>query len=123
MWTETIYCKGEMMGVDATAYVMYGVAFEGEEITEELDELREAMYDNDDHDMMVYDGMCGQYMILGHIFSAQDIHSDYEFVEINIDNLQKVSDEYHTKFMNDYPEWADVLAGKKFNLMSFVNYH
>jgi hypothetical protein len=110
------------MGVDATAVVMYGIKFESEEITEKLDDLIEAMYDNDDHDMMVYDQMNGQYLILGHIFSYQDIHSDYEFVEIGVSDLDKVSKDYHTKFMNDYPEWADVLVGKEFKLLSFVHY-
>lgn len=110
------------MGVDATAYLVYGVKFEGEEITETLDELREAMYDNDDNDMVIYDGMCGQYMVFGHIFSHQEVHSDYEMVEIDATDLPNVSWEYRKMFKDKYPEWPDILEGKKFKLLSFVHY-
>jgi hypothetical protein len=108
------------MGVDATAVVMYGVRFDPNE--EGLRDLVEAIYDANDNDMMVYDGMCGQYMVLGHIFSYQSVHGDFDYVEISVDNLKKIEDDYRALFDQGYPEWAKIFDGKEFKLLSFVHY-
>lgn len=110
------------MGVDATAVVMYGIKFNRDEITETLHDLKDAIYDDNENDLMIYDGMCGNYMCFGHIFTYQSVHDDFDFVEIKIDDLSKIEKDYRREFAFKYPEWSEVLEGKEFKLLSFVHY-
>jgi hypothetical protein len=103
------------MGVDVTAYTVYGVKLDYDS------ELVDTIYDKDENDMIVADGMCGEYVVLGKILQSHDTCGNPEFVFTDLNKLPEYEAEYKKDFQEKFPEFFH-LVDKPFRLMSFLHY-
>lgn len=124
------------MGINTHVYTVYGVRLEWDQefydIYEELDEalLDEFGYSKrppeDRQIETVIDGMCGDYMILGHIiYDSGDFRycedmNNYQ--EIDTHNLESIERLYKEKFKRLYPDHYHLIAHHDFKLINVIHY-
>lgn len=100
------------MGVDITAYTVYGVKIEYDS------EFCDAYYDNEElEEYVIIDGMGGEYMVLG----AQLYVGGDGFETIDISALPERKAEVVAAFKKYMPEYAHLLDGE-WQILAFMHY-
>jgi len=106
------------MGINSHYYTVYGVHHTGYN-----SDLSEVCYDRGFD--IIMDSMGGKYFIIGKtLFDSGDLRwGDVKdvFVEISINDLEKIREEYSEKFSEVLPEFKNLLEGE-WKLMTFVHY-
>ena len=105
------------MGVSTRYYTVYGVYHEGYD--SDLSELAyERKFD------LIMDSMGGEYYVVGAtLFDGGDMRwSDFKdiFKRIDLQDLDRIKEEYSEKFREILPEYADKLNGN-WELMTFMH--
>lgn len=106
------------MGIDVSAYAVYGIKIDYD------DEFSDAYNDTDEPKdfSVIFDGMFGEYIVIGHVLFAAYLDEDAEFTEINVNDLKKYDEEIRTEFMKKFPNHYHLIDGKQFKLFAFVYY-
>ena len=113
------------MGVDTHYYAYYGVksGFD-EKLSELYDDVTEVA--DDASGLVLFDGMGGDYMILGCMLfdSGSQRWGEVEdtFKSIPLESLPQIEADYRAKFAKYFPEFKHLIDGKKFELMVFAHY-
>ena len=104
------------MGVDATAYTIYGIKIKFD------DDLAEEVGDNEDPHVLM-DGMCGNYMILGPVLFSCDVYEGEEgdLTQHTFEQLVTKWEKWEKKFRTKYPKFVKYLD-KAPRIISLVHY-
>ncbi len=111
------------MGVDTRFYAVYGVC---------MTEWDDAFYDEYDekYDLtegkcpIVFDGMSGEYFVMGHQFMETEsmrYEMPYGFTSIDPMDLEEYKQEYISNFHDVFPNWTHLLDGP-WEIHVFVHY-
>lgn len=108
------------MGVDITAYTVYGVKIDY------YSDFCDAYYEDDDvncemQEYVVADGMGGQYIVLGAKLFHGCAYDDEGFEIINISALQEKKEEVILAFKKHMPEYVHLLDGE-WQILAFMRY-
>lgn len=114
------------MSMSLNFYTMYGVIHNdaSDDFLDFLDEHDE-VYDDDDTPNILFDGMSGDYLILGEVlFDSGDVYDggDADLTVIDVDKLPEIEAEYRKKFIAKFPEYKH-LINKRFQLITLSHYH
>ena len=112
------------MGVSTNIYTYYGVKIP---YNEELSESYDEVYNNPNVPDILFDGMSGEYIILGErLYDSGDFRYDMEdgdtWKEIDIGMLPAYEILYKEKFAKFFPKLTHLLD-KPFKLITFTHYH
>jgi hypothetical protein len=124
------------MGINTHVYTVFGVRLEwNDDFHEAYEEIEEALlaefgWGNPQEAgrqvEAIMDGMCGEYMILGHIiYDSGDFRycedmNNYQ--EIDTSNMLSLELEYKEQFARLYPNHVYLLEGKDFKLINLIHY-
>lgn len=106
------------MGIDATHYLMVGVDIGYDENNDDqYDELEDLTNDTNGDLFCVFDGMNGNYTIVGEVLtSTKDIYNDMGVISLTSNQLSdmflSVKDKLYNRFGKEYEP----------KLLSFVHY-
>lgn len=108
------------MGVDVTAYTVYGVKIDYD------NEFCDAYYEDDDvnaamQEYVVADGMGGRYIVLGAKLFHGCAYDDAGFEIIDISALQEKKEEAIMAFKKHMPGYAHMLDGD-WQILAFMHY-
>ncbi len=110
------------MGISTHYYTVYGIKHE---YNDDFSEATDEVYDDHDMPTVISDSMGGGYMIFGKILydSGDQRWGDIEdvFVEIDMESLPSIEEEYKKKFIAKFPQFES-LMDEPFKLMTFVHY-
>lgn len=112
------------MGVSTNIYTYYGVKIPYDN---ELSEAYEEHYENPQAPDILFDDMCGKYIVLGvRLYNSGDMRYGMEdgdhWKEIDLGMLPKHQIEYKEAFKQFYPQFMHLLD-KPFKLITFTHYH
>jgi hypothetical protein len=108
------------MGVKITFYVMYGVKISWDNA---FIKAYEKAYFDDDRPEALYDGMNGDYIILGVVLDRLDPYDDTEYVsDVNVSHLAPLEAAYRENFCKKFPDYANLLGDKPFKIISLVHH-
>ena len=110
------------MSVAINVYTYYGVKIPYDSA---FSDTYDKVYEICDVDVIL-DGMCGEYIVLGHrLYNSGDICDAFEdgdnWKEIDIEQLPKYEIEYKEAFKKWFPEFFH-LIDKPFKLMTFTHW-
>ena len=114
------------MGVDMTFMTVFGVKIEPNE--ESFMEAYNEAEDKHGPDLpdITYDGMCGEYLILGPVlyrFQADGDHdSTPDFKGTSVQELVKLEADYRVLFRRYFKNYFHLIEKVPFNIISFVHY-
>ena len=113
------------MGVSARPCVFYGIKIEGYDA--KLVDAIERMYEDNEECIGAFDGMCGEYMVLGQrLFNGGESRYSFEegdeFVSLDPNMLNFFEAIYKTEFLEKLPEYA-YLIDKPFQLHMLLHWH
>lgn len=119
------------MSTNMTHYVMYGtnfppkVLFPDGAAYEKYAAIDDNAYDekfDPDKIAMVYDGMCGKYVIVGYILAKGDEVSGMPMTEIQ--HYHEMGVDFLVDLKHNYPEIAELPhVGSKTALWAFTHWH
>lgn len=111
------------MGVDARVYGIYGVKIDGYDHGF-INRYYEA---EEEHDVppIVFDVMCGKYMVFGHILISFNVyHEGCSFHVFNEDMMKALREEgekYKKNFLDIFPEYGHYID-HEFEVIFFTHY-
>lgn len=114
------------MGVDINIYTVWGVRVP--EYNEDFVVAYERKYGYTvpPRTTAIFDGMGGEYMVLGYIlFNGGNIrYGEFNetFMQQDISALPALEENYRKKFFEDFPDFAQLL-NEPFQILSFVYFH
>lgn len=111
------------MGTSTHVYTMWGVKIPWDD---EFNEAHELVYDDPDLPDMIFDGMSGEYVVLGKIlFDSGDFRWGFDKGDIwkTIDpaSLAKIESEYREAFCRKFPKFTHLL-NQPFELHMFLHW-
>jgi hypothetical protein len=111
------------VGISTHVYAVYGVRVAW---NDEFSEAHELVYDDDDLPDMIFDGMSGEYMMLGHIlFDSGDFRWGFENGDVmkTIDSslFGKIEADYRAAFALKFTGFEHLLA-QPFELHVFLHW-
>ena len=113
------------MGVDINMYTFWGIRVPtyDEEFVEKYEE--KYGYSNRSKSGGIFDGMSGEYMVLGCILFDSgnirygELHEG--FMQQDIRTIPALEEDYREKFLEDFPEYAYLLS-EPFQIISFTHF-
>jgi len=116
------------MGVDINTYTVWGIKISGYdmEFSEKYHDHEIFGYAKQGEDIVIFDGMNCDYMVLGHIlFDGGNIrHGDLNetFLEQDLNELAVIEQAYRDRFIKHFPDFAHFL-NKPFKILTFTHFH
>ncbi len=111
------------MGVSTHAYAVYGVKIPWRE---DFCDAHELVYDDADLPDLIFDGMSGEYIVIGKIlFDSGDFRWGFEngdiYKSIDTSQLEKIEADYRKSFENKFPQFVHLIS-QPFSLQVFMHW-
>ena len=112
------------MGVSTNIYVMFGTKITWDD---SFNEAYDNVYDDHDTPFVIFDGMCGDYIVFGQLlWNSGDFRWDLEggdgFKATPVNTLPEIERQYKEQFVKKFPLFAHLME-VEFNILSFTHFH
>lgn len=113
------------MGISTHFYTIYGIETKGK-YPKDFSKAYYDVYEDVDTPFVLFDGMNGEYMILGvKLFDSGDARWGFEngdiFAEIDLNTLSTLESGYRDMFLAKFPDFGHLL-NPEFKLMTLAHY-
>lgn len=111
------------MGISTHAYAVYGVKIPW---NEDFCDAHELVYDDSDLPDLIFDGMSGEYIVIGKIlFDSGDYRWGFEkgdtYKTVDTSKLSEIERDYREQFAKKFPNFEHYLS-QPFSLHVFMHW-